>query len=331
MEVAVHDIFLSQPGRLDDRTRAAVLRLAEATVDAVEQRIAGLAARTLNERDQREAAAVLESNRSLAWPRLLGAGLMRDAEMIAALIAQARIDLLDDSLTTLRAHDAGPTVVVSLVEHADAGWSNAAVRYLVADSLRRLAAGERDAMLPAPLRSRLTWWVAAALRERLGALGGAEADRALSEAALRCLEDDHSSDGIESAAIRLAVLLGAVPGQRGDWMLRAMESARSTLFVALLAEALGTDFCEARGMLLDSESERLWLALRAAGLPRDAIARIGFLLSEADPARDLPALIEWLDPLAALDPVVAQEALAELRLPRDFRAAVRTLTRPSCP
>ncbi|WP_156025770.1 DUF2336 domain-containing protein [Sphingomonas phyllosphaerae] len=322
--VAVEDIFLSQPGRLDDRTRAATLRLAEATIGATEQQISGDAARTLMAAGRREAAAVLGSNRSLAWPRLLDAGLMRDTDLIGALIAQARVDLLDESLAALRAPDAGPTLVTMLIERGDAAQRAAASDYLLADGKRRMGVEGRQAILPAAAQARIAWWVAAALREQLGAEGGAVADAALCEAAQRRIARANEGQ-MRDAAARLVHALSPTVAERGALMVRALESARTPLFAALLAEAIGVDAEAALSLVLDSTSDRLWLALRAAALDRDAIARAGFLLSEADRERDVTMLIEVLDPLAALDPTAAAAAIATLRLPGDFRAAVRAL------
>ncbi len=330
LEVAVADIFLSQPGRLDDRTRAATLRLAEATVCAIEQRIAGETARDLTMADRHEAAVILDTNRSLAWPRLLEAGLMRDADVIGELIAQARVDLLDESLAAMRAPDAAPTLVATLVERGAPAQRVAAVAYLVADGTRRGGASGRRAMLSATLHARVAWWVAAALREQLGATAGPVGDRALADATHRCIAD-HADDGgaVDPAAAALVRALAPSPAERAELMVRALDGARVALFVALLADAVSIEANDARALVLDAASDGLWLALRAAGLPHDALARAGFLLCEADRERDLSLLIETLDTLAALDPAVAAAAVAGLRLPRDFREAARALAR--CP
>lgn len=324
--VAAEDIFLSQPGRLDDRTRAATLRMAEATVGAIEQQLTRDAARALTAVGRRATATVFESNHSLAWPRLLDAGLMRDAELIGELIAQARIDLLDESLAALRVHDAAPTLISNLVEHGDATQRAAAVAYLVADGARRLSPAGRRAALPEALTTRLVWWVAAALREELGATAGIEADVALCEAARHYLTQERGTDPAE-AAMHLATSLRPMGEARGEVLVQSLDGARVSLFAALLAQAVGIDAGAARALLLDTGSDRLWLALRAAGLGRDAIARAGFLLSEADRERDLTMLVETLDPLVALDPAVAAQAIAALKLPQDFRDAVQMLAR----
>lgn len=324
--VAIEDVFLSQPGRLDDRTRAATLRMAEATIAAIEQQLAGEAARRLVAAGRRDAASVLESNRPLAWPRLIDAGLMRDAELIGELIAQARIDLLDETLAGLRAPDAGATLVARAVEQGDAAQRATAIAYLAADGARRSSAAGPRASLPAPLHARLVWWVAAALRERLGREAGIDADMALCAAAQAFLAHDGGPRPAEVAA-RLVAALRAGGMAADALMVQALDGARVTLFVAALAAVVGIDADAARALVLDSGSDRLWLALRAAGFDRAAIARAGFLLAEADRERDLELLIETLDAVVALEPAVAGEAIATLRLPGDFRAAVRALAR----
>ncbi|PZQ62675.1 MAG: hypothetical protein DI544_00145 [Sphingomonas taxi] len=331
LAVAVEDIFLSQPGRLDDRTRSTVLRLAETTVEAIERQVAGDAGRALAARGLAAQAASLESNHALAWPRLLDAGLMRDAELIGELIAQARVDLLDESLVLLRAPDAGATLLTTLTDSADPELRQLAAGYLAADGRRWRNAGERCAALPPVLHHRLTWWVAAALRERMGRAGEPESDRALCDAAQRCIGAHRGVEHIGDVAARLATALVPATEDLADLLLRALESARTTLFVALLAQALAIEAAEARALVLDSASDRLWLALRAAGVPRDAIARIGFLLAEADRERDLDTLIAMQDDLAALSPASATQAVAALALPRDFRRAMRALTRQPPP
>ena len=95
LATAIADIFLPERDRLDERTRATVAALLEATVSAAEREIAGHAARLLATRGQGDVAQRLNANHSLALPRLAAAGLLRDADLMAELIAQARIDLID--------------------------------------------------------------------------------------------------------------------------------------------------------------------------------------------------------------------------------------------
>lgn len=324
MAIAIDDLALLPPGRLDDRTRAAVMRLAEGSVAIVERHVAGEAARAFAAQGMDHLAVALDGNLLFAWGRLLEAGLMRDAELTGEWIAQGRLGLLDESLAALHAQDGSPTLVTALVDHPDPRVREATLVYLIADSAQRLAAGGASTVLPAPLHAQLTWWVAAVLREGFAPDGDPAVDRVLAEAAQKCIAAHDDLTRVEPAAAALAAAL-ADEATRGEMLVHALDGARAALFVALLAHALAIDPVEARALLLDSASDMLWIALRAAGLPREAIARAGFLLTEADRDRDLGVLIEQLDPLSMVSPAEALRALSTLTLPREFRVSLRKL------
>ena len=73
----------------------------------------------------------------------------------------------------------------------------------------------------------------------------------------------------------------------------------------------------------------VWLALRAAGLGRAAIARIALALADADPRRDIEAFADDLDGIVAVSAEAARAALAPLTLHQDLRLAIAALTRGS--
>ncbi|MBB3692222.1 DUF2336 domain-containing protein [Sphingomonas sp. BK580] len=324
---AIADVFAAERDRLDERSRVAINRLAETTVAAIERDIAAHAARLLEARGLPDAAALLAGNRAMTLPRLVESGLIRDPEVMGELIAQARIDLIDEALAAQRAPGSSAALLAGLAESADGVVRARTVTYLVADSRRRLAHADRRAELPAALHERLAWWVAAALRERLGHGVPPEVDRALSEASQRSIAAHDDAERVEAAATQLAGALDPAASALPQLMIGSLGESRTTLFVALLAHALGIEPAEARGLALDGESDRLWLALRALGIERHVIAQIGFVLCEADPQRDVETLPEALDRVVALTPDTAARAVAPLRLHRDFRAAVRALAR----
>lgn len=326
LATAIADFFLPDAERLDERTRAAVVALFEVTVGAIEREIAAHAARLLDSRGDAALAARLSGGNGGVLGRLVDSGLLRDAELMDELIAQARVELIDEALIANRAPGATPTLLARLTEVADGVIRNRAIAYLVADGRRRLPAADRRAELPAELFHRLGWWVAAALRERLGGDAPA-ADRALAEATQRSLAAYDEGERVEAAAAHLAAAIDALPHERAPLLLDTLAEGRLALFVAILAHALGVDAAEARGLALDPEGDRLWLALRALGMEREAIARIGWALCEADRARDVEVLADAIDPVAALAPEQAALAVAPLTLNRDFRAAVRALAR----
>lgn len=327
LATAIADIFLPDRDRLDERTRAAVARLMEATVAAAERDIAGHAARLLATRGHGVAAQRLSTNHPLALPRLVASGLLRDADIMAEVIAQARIDLIDEALVANRAPGARPTLLARLTESRDGVIRSRAVTYLVADSRRRVPTAARRAELPQVLHRRLAWWIAAALREQLGQAADGTVDRALAEATQRSLDAQEEGERIAALASNLAVALAPDEAELPALLVESLVEGRLALFVALMAQAAGIDMVEARGLALDVDSERLWLALRGIGLSREEIARIGWLLSEADGWREAERLADVLAPIAALEPATAAQVVAPLALDRDYRAAVRALAR----
>lgn len=331
LAAAIDDFFLPDDARLDERARVALARLLRALAETVEGEIRGHGVRLLTTQGETALAGALAENTG-AFDRLAATGLLRDSELMAELIARVRQDLLANAIQA-RANDDSdrPSLINRLVEHPDRVLAQGAMAVLIAESRRR-ALPEHGPLtqtdLPAELHHRLVWWMAAALRA-----SGAEADhgplaaldRALAEAAQRSLAAHDEGDRLEAAVMRLAVAIDAPAAELAGLMTEALGDRRVTLFAALLAHALGVDYETARDLTFDTASGRLWVALRALGLPREAIARLGVALSEADPRRDLEAFADQIDTIMAIEVADARDAMAALRLPRDYRAAIAAL------
>ena len=147
------------------------------------------------------------------------------------------------------------------------------------------------------------------------------------EAALASFLSADGSDRLEAATMRLAAAIRPSAGELPGLLIEALDDRRITLFTALIGHALGVEYDTAREIVFDASAERLWLVLRALDLPREKIAMIGYALSEADPRRDIDAFADALDAIMTIDAERARDALAPLRLDRDFRAAIRALNR----
>ncbi len=320
---AIDDFFLPDDARLDDRTRATLAATLAAVVAAAENDLRRQTARGLFGSDATLAERV--SDGAPVLDRLVGAGLLRDGDLMRDLIGRTRQDLLADLLPPTPAEEAGASSLLArLSASADNAVAKAALALMTAESRRRgLADTSRlnQTELPAELHHRLVWWVAAAIREQLGT---SAADRALAEAALRALGNHDESDRVESAAMRLASAIDAQPAELAALLTHALGDRRVALFVALLAHALGFDFATMREIAVEG-SDQLWLALRAAGLDRATVARVGLSLCEADPRRDVEAFADQLDGIVAVTPDRARAALAPLKLHPDFRAAMAQL------
>jgi hypothetical protein len=334
LAVAIHDFFLPDEARLDERTRASLSLLLRALVETVEAEIRENGARLLSERGEARLSAAMLRTEASVCNRLFDSGLLRDPALMIELIARVRQDAIAAALP-LNAPDnpERPSLVNRFVQHPDRALASGAMAVLIAESRRR---GDPDAEhltqtdLPAELHCRLVWWVAAALRERVGeAADGAPAllDRALSDAAQRSLAAYDEGDRLEGAAMRFAAAIDAQPDELPRMLVEALGDRRIVLFIALLAHALGVSYSLAREIVLESGAERLWLALRALDLGREAIAHVGFALCEADPRRDVERFADRLDAILAISSDDARDAIAPLRLDPDYRAALLALAR----
>lgn len=328
LDAAVADFFLPDDARLDDRMRAGIGHLLTGLVAGVEAALTQRGARLLAARDLAAAAARLTQPGMSVLDRLLSAGLLRDTDLMRELIARARQDVIGHALPAAAPPQPDtPSLLARLAHHPDTVVADAASALFAAESRRRgLIDGLAHSDLPAELHHRLLWWVAAALRERATREDEpAEIDRALAEAALRSLAAHDEGDRLEAAAMRLAVAYEAAPGELPDLLVEALGDGRLALFTALLAQAAGLDYDQARDLVGDAEAGHLWLVLRAIDCPRAAIARIGLGLCEADPRRDLEQFADVMDGIMHLTPVDARTALAPLKLPPAYRAAVVAL------
>ena len=105
MTVSLDDFFLPDAARMDERTRAALSALLAGVVDAAEAAIRGHAARLLAARGEGALADALAEGGSVL-ARLTGAGVLRDVELMAELLARVRQDLLSAAMPAEAPDDA---------------------------------------------------------------------------------------------------------------------------------------------------------------------------------------------------------------------------------
>lgn len=316
LAVAMADVFLPEDARLDDQTRLALADRLGRLVGGLEAELRRQAARLLAARGATDAADALQSARAgLALERLTRAGLLRDEALVEELLAQTQLALMARAMKVAGGEEA--SLLVRLAAVPDRVVAVAAQALLVADS-------REEAMLPAELHHRLVWQVAAAIRPDPSDAG---TDRAIAEAATRSLAAHDEGERPDAVASRLAAAIDARPDELAPLLLEALGDRRPGLFTAVLAQAVGIDTAQLRTVVLEPEGERLWLALRAAQLDRQTIARIALTLADADPRRDIEGFADQLDRIAAVEPAEARLALAPETLNPAFRAAIGALAR----
>jgi hypothetical protein len=324
MRVAVEDFFLSQDGRLDDRTRTALSAVLRRLVDNIEAEIREYGVRQLTERGETALADALSAPGTSLVERLAQAGMLRDPALMGDLIARVRLEGLGAALPVRTA-----SLINRFVQHPDRVLASSAKAVLIAENGRR---GGPDAQfvradLPGDLQRKLVWWVTAALRERTVVADEASPllDRMLVEGAQRSLVAYVEGDRLEAAALRFAAALDAGPHELAGLLLESLGDRQPAVFTALLAHALGASYEAARELVLDPATERLCLALRSLDLGRETIAPIGFALCEADKRRDLEYFADMLDVVMTIDTAEARATLEPIRHDPHYRAAALAL------
>lgn len=340
LALATADFAMPADARLDDRTHAAMASAVGDLIRSVETGVRRHASRLL------DGAGVDALVEALATPidrspppvrqLLVDAGLLRDQALMREVFGRVRHDLLDAALPQGPAQRDRPSLLARLTDHDDGAVASGAIALLAAESRRRLprpvvfAASD----LPAELHHLVVWAVAAALRLvylklAVGCID--RFDRALADAAIRSIAAHDEGERLEAVAMRVASTLDARPREVAALLVEALGDRRLSLFTALLAHGVGVDFADARDAVLDPAGNRLWLMLRTLDTSRDDIARIALALSDADPRRDIEALADLLDELAALSRTDARAALWSMTLPVAYRNAITMIARQARP
>lgn len=310
-DATARDFAIPEALRLDERTRSGIAARLDGIVTSIETDLL------------RAVAPLGFPGVGPTLPLLRAAGLIADPALLGEVLAQVRLDQLSQGLPHHAPRDpARPSLLGRLAEHPVAVLAEAARSLMAAESSARSPEAGRW-QLPQGLHRQLLWWVAAAMREQAGTLAGVALDEALcaAVAAEHARFEAHAQQQSEATALQLVALLAPTPRERAAMLVEALADRWMPLFLALLAQAAGIAFADARALVLDAGAERLLLALHALGIPREAMAQIGFLLCEADPSRDLPALVDALDALETQDAGVGHDLLARLRLDAGYRAA----------
>jgi hypothetical protein len=314
ISAAAADLAQGEGMRLDDAMRAAVRADLEHLTAPIVADLAQHAGRA------RGGASVATAT---VLEELIAGGLLDDRALVGELVARARTMLIAERLPATAADRPDrPSLLPRLANGADRVVAGAAAALMAAEARRRgngADAGRDD--LPADLAHRLTWWVAAALRHRPAT------DATLVDAARRILGAHDEAARVEAMAQRLAAALDLNGDDLAAMLAEALTDRRLALVMALLSQALMLDMAMVREIVLEPGPERLCLALRALDLPRGTIAQLSIALAEADRRRDVDRLAEAIDAVMVLSVEDARSALAPLRLPPAYRAALRALGR----
>lgn len=311
---AGRDLFLDDDRRLPERVRYAAAAMLRGAVAAAEEALRRRAAALL---PPGPAADAMVMPLLSVYDLLDGRGLLRCHRLTAETVAAARLDWLAERLS---AAGRGSDLTGRLLD-AEGPVAAAALQLVRAEAAAR---SDRPAPPLSPAsRIRLLWHAAAAIRLDVDPLAAA----ALGRAAEELCREAAAALRPGPAASAVARVVSAPPDARGAMLVDALGDGAVMLAAAFLAEWSGIDRRAAAGLLLDTDDELLWHALRAAGVGAEDRAVVAAFLAEADPARDLEALASGLAAASAADEATRAAALATLRLPGPMRDAAAALER----
>lgn len=319
LRAAAADLATSDADRLDDEAREAIRADLDRLIGAIEIDLRHYAARAGNGR----IAATLAPREGLVQ-RMIAAGLLDDDDLVGELTDRAWSGIIAARLPLAVELDTSrPSLLPRLANGPDRVIASAASAMLTAEARRRGMSPDtgRDD-LPAELHYRLVWWTAAALRPVQCA---SAIDLALTDGARRALGAHDEGTRLEAAADRLVLAIDPSGEALRELVDSALDDRRLELVASLLGHAAGLDSGAARTILLDPSEERLWLMLRACGLPRATVARIALALAEADRRRDPGSFVEAADAVMAMPMPAAAAAIALAKLPAVYRTALERM------
>ena len=334
---ALNDLFRSPESRLNDRDHAMMNRMLVGLIADIEADIRtllvsqGLLAVLADLTDE-----LRDAGRQIAWPRLARSRVMRDSGLIQLLLRRSDEHHLANALRDTHPARFNPEQGVTdrLANHAVEGITEAAQALLLREHRRGDEFGEPRldrADLPIELQHRITWWVAAALRDHMLAshdIDREEADRALVSAASALLEGYDENQTIDSLTFALACRVREVGALDDAFLAGLLREGEVAIWVAGVAVRAMIDNEAVWPMLFDPDASRLTLLLRAIGMDRatalsllaDLFLARGGIGSEQDELLSHAA--------AAFDALAVEEAHAAIRpwRPGDhYRRAVARL------
>ncbi len=332
LQTIAADLAAQDRDRLDDRTRAAFGALMTSLIETIGNEIAQHAARTLRSDGGDDLADALLA--AAPDDRRLIACLIEDKAVLREIDGRVRQDLLAAALVPRERDDPDrPSLLPRLASERDPMIAGPAMAMLLALS-RRTAPLDGSQLartdLSAEAHHCFVWHIAAELGARAGAPDVAWAamlDRALVGAAERSLAAHDEGIRLEATAMKLAAALASTGRGGAATAIEALDDRLLALFIALVAEELALDYDAVRDAALDPDGTRLWLMLRASGMERDEIGRVGVALANADRRRSADGLADVLDSVAGLDPQAARGTFVDDRLPHAYRAAHAALAK----
>lgn len=274
---ALNDLFRTPEYRLSDRDHAAMTRMLSVLVETIEH---DLRARLIMVPPISEiedlTSEFADQGHAIAGPKLARSRVMRDADLAALLLRHCDEHHIGRALRAAypRGDIGGGALMERLTNHEDAAIADSAAALLVAESRRSDGFGEpvlNRSDMPIELQHRMTWWIAAALRDHMlheHDIEPADADRALVNAVTALLAGYDEREAVDTRAHELALRLLRTDSLDDSLLVALLYEGQLAAWVAGLAVRASIDSAAVWTMLADVDVSRLTLLLRAIGMER---------------------------------------------------------------
>jgi uncharacterized protein (DUF2336 family) len=274
---ALNDLFRTPEYRLSDRDHATMTRMLAVLVETIEHdlrsHLIGIPPVSLSEDLKEE---FTDRDFPVAGPRLARSRVMRDADLAAQLLRHCDEHHIGRALRAAypRGEAAAGGLMERLTSHDDGAIADAAASMLVAESRRWDRFGDpvlNRADLPIELQHRMTWWIAAALRDHMlheHEMDPAAADRALVTAVTALMTGYDERETVDARAHELAIRLARVDALDDTMLVALLYEGQLSAWVAALAVRALLDTAAVWTMLADADVSRLTLLLRSIGMER---------------------------------------------------------------
>lgn len=289
----ISDLFLSAAGRLSEQESALIAEVLRLLVHDLEMALRRELADRLPRIDNQPrtlAGSLLNEDTEMARAALMRHEVLRDPDLIELAKHRAAEYLLAEARGTSggdasilgpndNSRDSETPLIESLVNSPDPVLALRTRDYLVAET-RRVDKFRRPVLaayeLPAPLRRKLVWWIAAALQQYIAQRMPAETeiDAALlddiiedsARAAFAAMERDSAKEDVADKLIERLVETGELST---DFLIQALAQGLAALFVTGLAKRCYLERETARRIVFDTSGEALALACKAMSFTRE--------------------------------------------------------------
>jgi uncharacterized protein (DUF2336 family) len=326
--VAATDLLLPDQARLTEWQRLTAASLLTRLVGTIED---DLRARLAERFAASEAlhAALASAHVPIALPILERAQALRDADLTTVLVRRVE----EHRFWKAAAPSGHDDYLFELVRDADEHIASEAMALVIARS-RRFDRFQEPALgqveLPAELQHKLTWLVAAALRQYIVQHHqAAQVDAAVEDAASALIAGYDEGESLESTALQLARRLHRAGRLDGAALARIIGDGLLPFFLAGIASLCALDMAAAWEVLSDPRGRGPALLLRAAGLEREEAATVLLALGARGPllsGAEGDAVAAQLELYDTVDRSSAEEVLRLWQAHPAYRASVARIS-----